>query len=179
MSPKHFSGPTPSMTFGYNFSSNTFNGTLWISPFFSTLKSNYQFIIMDLHVNSVLSKGIQCSSCLLNVNSRWVHNTPVFQACDILFHRHCPRDRYLQISFESQEAWTCLLVNRCPLANSNRSYRSCSRNCCPHTCYSTRMHIQREQSWLHPSTSSSRHHVIPTSRTWYHWKGALNDSTRI
>ena len=111
------------------------------SIFLTTLQSNYQFIIMDLHVNSVLTKGIQCSSCLLNVNSRWVHNTPVFQACDILLHRHCPRDRYLQISFESQAAWTCLLVNRCPLANSNRSYRSCSRNCCPHTCYSTRMHI--------------------------------------
>ena len=180
MSPKHLSSLTLSMTFG-----NIFLKILLIThyeflrfSYYITIKLPIHYISLNYHgppFYSGLTKGIQCSSCLLNVNSRWVHNTPVFRACDILFHQH----QYLQTSFESREAWTCPLVNRCPLANLNRSYRSCSRNCCPRTCYSNRMHIYREQSWLHPSTSSSRHHVIPTSRTCDHWKGALNDSIRI
>ena len=43
-----------------------------VSTFLTTLQSNYQFItfllnIMDLHFNSDLGEGVQCTSNIINV----------------------------------------------------------------------------------------------------------------
>ena len=157
------------------------------SIFLTTLQSNYQFItflltVMDLHPNSVLQReysvqSFWCSTYSLCDFSVIKSITLQFSKRVISFSSSSQGDRYLQTSFELREAWTCLLVNRCPLANSHRSYRSWSRDWWPRTCCPTHMHIWMEQSRLHPSTSSSRHHVIPTSRTCHHCERALNDST--
>ena len=157
------------------------------SIFLTTLQSNYQFItflltVMDLHPNSVLQREYSVQSFLCSTYSLCDFSviksiTLQFSKRVISFSSPSQEDRYLQTSFELREAWTCLLVSCCPLANSHRSYRSWSRDWWPRTCCPTHMHIWMEQSRLHPSTSSSRHHVIPTSRTCHHCERALNDST--
>ena len=75
MSPKHLSSLTLSMTFG-----NIFLEILLIThyeflrfSYYITIKLPIHYISLNYHgppFYSGLTKGIQCSSCLLNVNSR-------------------------------------------------------------------------------------------------------------